>query len=225
MDTKVVEFKPMVLQNSDQLFLTSSISYVAHDLIKWLPFSPKNKKLMFITTASEVEKGDLEWQNSDVMSLINSGFDVSQYTLTGQEPDEIAKDLAQYDVLHMGGGNSFYLLQQIQKTKFLPILSTWMKKGGIYIGTSAGSIVASPDISPFQILDPKLAPFLEGTQGLSLTDLLIFPHWGSVDFKELYLNQRLGLAYTERYKITLLTNYQYIRFENGFYKIEEVEHD
>ncbi len=215
----------MVALNSPNLFLTSSISYVADDLVKWLPFSPKNKKLVFITTASEVETGDLSWLQHDIDALSHCGFQVTQYSLTDQAPDKIEQELNKYDVLHMGGGNTFYLLQQIQQTKFVPILNSWLDRGGVYIGTSAGSIVTGPDIYPFQIVDPQSAPLLKGTQGLGLTDLLVFPHWGSTDFKKLYLNRRLDLAYTEKHKIILLTNYQYIRFENGFYKIEEVEHD
>lgn len=48
-----------------KLFLTSSNNFVTKDLIKHLDTDPNKIKLTFIPTASEVEKGDLQWLKDD----------------------------------------------------------------------------------------------------------------------------------------------------------------
>lgn len=206
-----------------RLFLTSSVNFVAHDIAKQI--KGKKQKLLFITTAVEVVKGDLQWFRNDRKSLVRAGFIVTDYTITNKKKKEIDQAVENTDIIYMSGGNSFYLLQQIQQTHSAQIFRDHVNKGKIYIGTSAGSIIAAPDIYPTYYLDKaKQAPKLKGYKGLSLVDFLVFPHWGSWHFKKLYLNHRLNQAYQEKYKLILLNNYQYVLVEDDWYKIVEVKH-
>ncbi|MBI3342885.1 Type 1 glutamine amidotransferase-like domain-containing protein [Candidatus Gottesmanbacteria bacterium] len=207
-----------------RLFLTSSGSAVAQDISKKIGKKSRGMRLAFIDTATEVEEGDKGWLRDDRAALVSVGFDLFDYTLTGKISRHLHDDLAGVDVVFLEGGNQFYLLQQIQQSGFAPVIRALINKGVIYIGSSAGSQVAGPDLYPTYRPDHvKKAPLLKGYQGLGLVNFVVFPHWGSKSFKDLYLNFRMMHAYTTKHKIILLTDRQYIRVEGEMYRIEDVK--
>lgn len=181
------------------------------------------RKLLFVITASENETEDLQWREGDRSALINSGFDVTDYTFTGKSKEQIEKDLDEYDVLCIEGGNSFYLLQKIQETRCADLIRSFVEKGKPYIGSSAGSIIAGPDVYPVRHLDE--APPMDDYKALGLVDFVVFPHWGSDFFKELYMNKRLEINYKDDYKRMFLTDNQYVYVEGGCMKFIDVKLD
>jgi len=203
-----------------KMFLTSSVNFVAKDIAKYFGVT-KNLKLLFITTAVEVEEGDLQWLKDDREALVNVGFNVSDYTITGKNKIEIRNDLEKTDIIYFSGGNTFYLLQQIQKSNCVDIIYEVVNKGKIFIGSSAGSVIAGPDIYPVYMVDEvKKAPNLVNYKGLDLVNFVIFPHWGSEYFKSEYVNEKtIKYAYTENDSLVLLNNYQFIIVEDDTYKI------
>jgi dipeptidase E len=176
------------------IFLTSSAAPVVVKIGSELHTQKRQLKLAFIFTASEVKVGSKSWLKADRDALVAAGFVVEDYTVTGKTAAQIEADLLAYDVLYFSGGNTFYLLQQLQQTGgFAVVRRLVQEEGKIYIGTSAGSIVAGPDIAPARNLDAMAqAPDLKGTRGLELVDFVVFPHWGSEHFRELYLGDEDG---------------------------------
>jgi dipeptidase E len=206
-----------------KIFLTSSVNFVAKDIAKKIG-GAKNRRLLYIYTACELKLGE-RWQREDRSALVKAGFVVSDYTVTGKTKAAIAKEVKKVDVIYFSGGNTFYLLQQIQLSRSIGIFRNAVKAGKIYIGTSAGSIVAGPDIYPTYRLDnAKQAPKLKGYKGLGLVDFVVLPHWGSRHFKERYLNQRLAHNYNTKNKLILLNDYQYIEIKDDWYRIVEIKH-
>ena len=203
------------------LFLTSSVNAVAHDIAKKLDLSSKNK-LVFITTAAEPESGDKSWLENDRKSLVDAGFDVSDYTITGKNGDQIEKDLVDYDFIYMSGGNTFYLLQQSNKSGFTELIKKFVYEiGKTYIGTSAGSIITGPKC-PDYLLDEDEVLASEKQKGYELVNFTIVPHWGSSYFKELYLQGRLEIAYKiDQVPLLILTDNQYVWIRDD--KIEIVD--
>ena len=129
------------------------------------------------------------------------------------------------DIIFFSGGNQFHLLSQIQQTGCADIIRDLVKKGKIYIGSSAGSIVAGPDIYPTRLIDDaNMKGNVKLYEGLGLVDFIVLPHWGSEDFREIYLNQRLENAYndSEDNKLILLKDNQYIIVKDSWYKIISV---
>lgn len=205
-----------------KLFLTSSNNFITPDLVKHLDRSPAEMRLTFIPTAAEVEKGDLQWLNDDRQALVDSGFKVKDFTLTDKTKAQVKVMLAETDFVFISGGNTFYLLQEMRKSGFDKLIRPFLENGGIYGGSSAGSVVAGPDISLFAALDdPSLAPELKDYQGLNLVDLVLFVHWGSEHFQERY-QELIENAYKQGEKIALLTDDQYLLCEDGKYTIESV---
>jgi dipeptidase E len=205
-----------------ELFLTSSIHAVAHDIAKLVDFSNGNK-LVFIDTASEPkgEREDLEWQKTDRQALVDAGFVVSDYTITGKSRSQLEADLEAFDYIYLSGGDTFYLLEQSQKSGFVSLIRELIQeKGKIYIGTSAGSIIAGPKLLDYHQAEGVT---LENRDTYGLVNFTIIPHWGSDGFREKYLGGRIEIVYKEdQVPLMLLTDTQYVHVQNGRMEIVDV---
>ena len=59
--------------------------------------------------------------------------------------EEISSILHKCDYIYITGGNTFFLLQELKRKGVDKIISKQVKLGKLYIGESAGAIIASPD--------------------------------------------------------------------------------
>lgn len=205
-----------------ELFLTSSVHAVAHNIAKRVDLS-KTNKLVFIDTASEPkgEREDLEWQKTDRQTLVDAGFVVSDYTITGKSRSQLEADLDAFDYIYLSGGDTFYLLEQSQKSGFVTLIRELVQeKGKIYIGTSAGSIIAGPRLLDYHQAEGVT---LEDRDTYGLVNFTVIPHWGSDDFREKYLGGRMKIVYKEsQAPLLLLTDTQYVHVQNGRTEIVDV---
>ncbi len=110
------------------------------------------------------------------------------------------------------------------KNNFAEVVRRFVENGGIYIGQSAGSIVAGPDIYDlYKSGDKEGFEKLDNFNGYGLVDFIVIPHFGDEEKRERFLNHRISPMYGEKYKIILLTDKQYVRVqEDGMYRIKEV---
>jgi dipeptidase E len=204
------------------ILLTSSIATSAEHLYKNFLQDKNYKTVLFIDTAAENDVEDGDWLIDDLNSIKKQGFEVDRYTLTGHSRNEIEEKISNYDIIYMCGGNTFYLLQQMQKTNSLELIRDVVLTGKPYIGTSAGSLIAAKDIAPTDRLGAReLAPDLKDTNGLDLVNFLALPHWGSRHYRDIYLGERMEKMYEDiDHKYILLNDYQYVNvIENGYIKI------
>jgi dipeptidase E len=83
------------------------------------------------------------------------------------------------DAIHLSGGNTYYFLHWLRKRAMLEPLRQYVKRGGVLVGVSAGSILMSPDISicPLYIDRPVLVE--TDFSSLNLVDFAFAPHYGS----------------------------------------------
>lgn len=206
-----------------RLYLASSIDRTAKSIAEDIGGDAKKLKLAFIFTAVEVERDDLAWMDNDRNGLKNAGFNLFDYTITGKSLNEIDKDLKEVDIVHVNGGNAFYLLLQARKSGFDKWVKKAIAKGRIYIGSSAGSIIASPNIEITRKIETKIyEEELKTFDSFGLVDFIVLPHWGSEFFKDLYLKGRLDIAYKPENKIILLNDWQYVKAEDDMYRIIEI---
>jgi len=208
-----------------RLFLASSIGRTGADIARKIGKNPKKLKTAFITTAAEGEgSSDKKWLVNDRKGLVSAGFDLFDYTITGKNPKQIEKDLGYCDVIHVNGGNTFYLLLQSRRSGFDKFIKKFVEKGGIYIGSSAGSIIAAQDIGiSRKKKHEKYATELKTFEAFGLVDFIVLPHWGSDLFKDDYLNERLITSYVVGNKIIPITDTQYVLVEDDMYKIVDVD--
>lgn len=204
------------------LFLTSSAQKVMHKVITQFPDGYRNKTA-FITTAAEGEEGDKSWLLNDRSALEKVGLQTFEYTLTNKTSEQVKNDLSNADVLFFSGGNTFYLLQQIQQSNSASVIRDFIHTGKIYVGSSAGSLIAGPNIEVAKKVDSvEHAPKLSSFKALGLVNFEVLPHWGSPEFKDLYLNQRLDHAYTSNCPFVMLNDMQYVYVKDDWVQIQEV---
>lgn len=204
-----------------KLFLASSIADSGRHVAQKI----KPKKSVFIFTAGEIEK-DKSWIDDDRNGLNKSGIKTFDYTITGKSQKDLERDLTDCDLIHVNGGNTFYLLLQAQKSGFDKFIRRQVDKGVIYTGSSAGSMIAGPDIAvTWRPENQPYAKKLANTRGFRFVDLTIFPHWGSPRFKKIFFDFRLKHAYKKGYKIILLNDDQYVEVTDGNYKIVDITSD
>lgn len=205
------------------IFLTSDAATVIHDVIRYFDFANK-KKTLFIDTSGEDHDGDRPWIDDAYAQMQQCGFDMIRYTITDKTEEEIRKSLKDIHIIYMAGGNTAYLLHRSQQSNFSKIVKDFLMSGGIYIGQSAGSIIAGPDISPlYKPSQDEWFSHLDNSKGYGFVDFIVVPHFGREDKRDAFFQDRIDRIYSDKYKMILLTDRQYIRVqEDGMYKIEEV---
>lgn len=202
-----------------KLFLSSSVSGVAHDIPNHTDLS-KGNKLVFIDTAAEPEKGgDISWLTKDRKALVDAGFDVTDYTITGKKIADLRKFLPDFDYIYLSGGNTLHLLSESYKSGFIDYIKELINEGKIYIGTSAGSIITGPFV-PEYLKDDEKHVDVEDKPAYGFVNFTVVPHWGSDFLKKNYLEERLKTAYRkDSVPYILITDSQYILVEDSNFRI------
>jgi dipeptidase E len=94
-------------------------------------------------------------------------------TLEGKQ----AADLDNFDLLFVGGGNTFLLLHHLQAHGFVEPVRQWVEAGGNYYGGSAGAILATDSIAIAGHADSNDVGLLD-LDGLGLLPAIgLLPHY------------------------------------------------
>ena len=103
--------------------------------------------------------------------------------------------------LYVSGGNTFYLLDSINKNNYTGFIKEYIQLNGMYIGVSAGACILGNDIQHLSDsgIDENLIGLKE-TQGLSIVDKKIVPHSPSNHMNSDYLNIANEGGYTFSWK-------------------------
>lgn len=206
------------------LFLTSQVRSVASNIATKLSDEIK-QRAVYITTSFMYKDQSVpeEWQVQNRASLIDAGFDLTDYDITGRSYEEIVRDLTEYKIMYVEGGNTAYLLQKSQQNNFKKFISQRVGEGMIYLGCSAGAIIVGPDIISADRPGKTAKDYgLTDTAGFGLVDFIVMPHWGDPTKKSSYLDYKIPRAYKEDYSYILLSDKQYIEVEDDNYKIVDI---
>ncbi len=107
-----------------------------------------------------------------------------------KEEDErslIAK-LEPADVIYVNGGSTYWLLHWVRQTNFEAIVRRLLDRGKVYVGVSAGSIIAGPDIRELTRSENDFG--LEDTTGMRLVEFGIWPHYTESSHEDLMTRSR-----------------------------------
>lgn len=117
------------------------------------------------------------WANTEREMLRRQGLNLVELPLATTPTEEVDRILGEVDGVYVAGGETFDLLHVLRSTGTDEILTRHVRAGLPYIGCSAGSVVAGPDIEPVSPLDsPDVAPGLSDYTGLGFTGHVIIPH-------------------------------------------------
>jgi len=91
----------------------------------------------------------------------------------------LLESLLSCDAIHLSGGNTYYFLHWLRKRGMLEPLRQYVKRGGMLVGVSAGSILMSPDISICPLYVDEPIEVETDFSSLNLVDFAFAPHYGS----------------------------------------------
>lgn len=162
-----------------KLFLTSTglenIDISRHFETSFLPKEPKD--LSFLVVSIQESEQDSFYLDKTLKEIKNTGAqDIDVFKL-GNEKFTANKE---YDVIFVCGGNTFDYLDRARKTGLDKFIIDFAKKeNSTYIGASAGSILAGPDIeiAGWGSEGDENNINLQNLEGLRLTEFIIYPHY------------------------------------------------
>ncbi|MEI6326517.1 MAG: Type 1 glutamine amidotransferase-like domain-containing protein [Candidatus Roizmanbacteria bacterium] len=164
------------------IILTSTAYQVLAQVVKSTGLVPSDHLVACVTTACNpyiAKQKPTPWLDKDREAFVSLGFKVKNIDIQGKVSKQFTDELEACTIIFVAGGNVFYLLQEAQKSGFLDIVRSKVEDGCVYIGSSAGSILAAPDTN-FAYNTNKIAeaPDLQGTNGLGLVDIEPYVHMG-----------------------------------------------
>lgn len=124
-------------------------------------------KVAFIPTAANVEEEDKTWLVDNLVELRDLHFSLLDIVDIAALSAEASRErLQDADIIVIGGGKTDYLVEQLRLKELDGVFQEWLASK-IFVGISAGSVMAGPVINP------------HGDKGLGWVDFLVVPHMGA----------------------------------------------
>ena len=137
-----------------------------------LVVSQSYKKAVIVTTAHPKKEKSV-WNIQTKIQLESAGLDCNFVDFEAGECVPIDTD-----VIYVCGGNTFRLLKYAKEVNFGEQIKRLFNTGGLYFGSSAGSIILSPDIySAVDISPDKNIVNLTDFSAFNFIDFHIVPHY------------------------------------------------
>ena len=199
------------------MLLTSSL-YESIELVKkFLDKNTESKKILFIPTATNVDEYK-KYIHLTQKVFEDFGYEVENFDVSIFSEEITKEKLSEAKIVFISGGNTFYLLQELKRKNLIPYLKERTENGLLYIGESAGSVIAAPDIEYASIVDDKtLATELNDYTGLNLVDFYIVPHFEEEPFVE--GSRNMVELYKDKLDLKLINNKEAILVENNNFTI------
>lgn len=191
------------------ILLASIAGNFAHRLVSVCQTNGLALEALFITTAANPYQ-KREWMEKDIALFETAGFSIQRSDIASLEKEAFEQQLAETNICIMGGGNPIYLLEKMKQKNVLSSIQKGVAEGMMYIGSSAGAVLASQNIElekPFE--DRPEATPLDSYNALGLVSFQVLPHWGDSNFQKAYL-EMLQTAYTRKETVIPLRDDQAI---------------
>lgn len=134
--------------------------------------------VLFITTASRT-KEELQYVQEAKRELLDLKLKEENIHLCTHLDTLTEKQVLDADCIYVCGGNTFYLLDHVKKNGFDKTIKKWVRRKTpepVYVGVSAGSIIAGQDISIAASEDTNDVGLKEFT-GFCFIKEVISPHY------------------------------------------------
>lgn len=200
-----------------KLFLCSSFKNVENLFEEFINESLKGKKVTFIPTASIHEEINF-YVEEGIQSLEKLGMIVEVLEISKSSQSEIINKLENNEIIYISGGNTFFLLQELEKTGADKIIKKQIENGKTFIGESAGAIVLSPNIKYIEDMDDStVAPRLKNYNSLNSVNFYPVPHYTEFPFKEVV--EEVISKYESVLPLILINNSQVILVNGSNIKV------
>lgn len=199
-----------------EILLVSYIAGTENIMKKYLSNMVTNE-IIFIPTAGNVEPYT-GYIDEGIEMLESLGYKIEIIDITKFDEVYLQDKILNSECICISGGNTFYLMQEINKKNLKKVLVKRIKEGAFYIGESAGAIIMSENIEYNQIMDDKtIASELEDYAGLNVFEHYVLPHIGEYPFEE--TAQKTLDTYQDKIPLVPINNNQAILVDNNGYTV------
>jgi dipeptidase E len=197
-----------------KLILASHLLHTKHleELERMIGDNQVSKALFIITAAVPYGlKTKPTWLEESLNYLRPFALEIDETTL--EEDSFVPSELNDYGFVFVSGGNTFYLAYKLQETGFGEKIKRYINGGGVYVGSSAGSVILMDNIEPFSLADdPRVVPKI--CAGLGLIEGAVVPHADNEKYKDT-LGQIVTKYREMGYGITALDDNQVLFVEGN----------
>lgn len=138
----------------------------------------RSPRVTFIPSCSYDSEVDF---NYFVQSMRLAGFEkFIHFPIDTFYDSVLEREAFKSDLIHLGGGNTYYFLKYLRKKKMISKLKKFVKQGGVLTGLSAGAILLTPNILTASFPDFDRDENDEGIKNFSALNLVnfeFFPHY------------------------------------------------
>ena len=140
-------------------------------------------RLAFIPTAANMEDGDKGWLINDLNACRKLFQSIDIVDISALPKEIWLPRLQSTDVIVVGGGHTGHLMRVIHASGFVDEIQNLLQKR-VYVGISAGSMVAGPQLDPNKVAQWYSEPVLPDTptKGLNIAPFTVLPHLNSPCF-------------------------------------------
>ena len=201
-----------------KLFLCSYFAGVKDTFKNFMNNNTKGKKVLFIPTANIDEETKFLVDEAKKV-FENLGMEVEDLEISKLNEKTIKNKIEKANYLYVGGGNTFYLLQELKRKNLIDFIKNRVNFGMTYIGESAGAIITSKDIEYNYLMDDKtIAKDLKDYLGLNLVDFYVVPHLNEFPFEE--SAKQTVEKYKDKLNIIAINNSQAIIVKDDKFEIK-----
>ena len=140
----------------------------------WDEFAKNGQRILYWPMALPIEaRGSGEkWVRSSLAP--RGSFDLVMWSsLADHHPEE----LVAFDLIFIGGGNTYALLDEVQRHQFLEPVRQFVANGGSFYGGSAGAVLAGADIGTAEPFDSNDAGIKDTLALNLLSGASLQPHY------------------------------------------------
>ena len=131
-----------------RILLTSAgfeTKVISNSFLDFVGKEPNEIKALFIPTAA-IFPAAIAVLPKCMEDLLNIGIPTENIKVFDLHRSMTVGELSEFDAVYFTGGSPQYLLDRINATGFNIPLNDYVNKGGVYVGVSAGSIVAAGNL-------------------------------------------------------------------------------
>lgn len=128
---------------------------------------PKTLATVLFIPSAAVDEEAKKMAELCYLELLHIGILEENITIYNIGDNLQEEEALKFDVVYFTGGDTGHLLKQLKKTGFDDIVKKMVYQNKVYVGVSAGSLIASPNIG---------APYQAETEGLCLINAYLSVH-------------------------------------------------
>lgn len=128
-----------------RIILASDMSFLLNYGYNLTGISKDQMRIGYVTTASKGSRSQ-DFLEGVKKTINENEYSFEEIDIENKTKEELRDFFKDKNVIHVEGGNTFYLLRAIRETGFAEVLKELLDEGKVYIGTSAGAYIMCPTI-------------------------------------------------------------------------------